>query len=253
MGKSLGVIGCGAIGVQVANLALRFGMEVHGYDPYMSIDAAWNLSRYVHHETSIEDIYRKCDFITLHIPMNDSTKNTINKESIAQMKDGVKILNFARGGLVNDDDMKEALDSRKVAFYVTDFPTNKLASHPYVAAIPHLGASTEESEINCAVKACQEMKDYLENGNITNSVNLPNASMEFSAPYRICVIHKNVPKMISQITNCFVDNSNIENLLNKSKKDIAYTMLDLDTEVSSDTLNAIQKIDGVTRVLCYKK
>lgn len=253
VGKSLGVIGCGAIGVQVANLALRFGMEVHGYDPYMSIDAAWNLSRYVHHETSIEDIYRKCDFITLHIPMNDSTKNTINKESIAQMKDGVKILNFARGGLVNDDDMKEALDSRKVAFYVTDFPTNKLASHPYVAAIPHLGASTEESEINCAVKACQEMKDYLENGNITNSVNLPNASMEFSAPYRICVIHKNIPKMISQITNCFVDNSNIENLLNKSKKDIAYTMLDLDTEVSSDTLNAIQKIDGVTRVLCYKK
>ena len=128
-----------------------------------------------------------------------------------------------------------------------------MASHPFVAAIPHLGASTEESEINCAVKACQEMKDYLENGNITNSVNLPNASMEFSAPYRICVIHKNVPKMISQITNCFVDNSNIENLLNKSKKDIAYTMLDLDTEVSSDTLNAIQKIDGVTRVLCYKK
>ncbi|MGM9912931.1 phosphoglycerate dehydrogenase [Floccifex sp.] len=253
MGKSLGVIGCGAIGVQVANLALRFGMEVHGYDPYMSIDAAWNLSRYVQHETNIEDIYRKCDFITLHIPMNDSTKNTINKESIAHMKDGVKIINFARGGLVNDQDMKEALDFGKVGFYVTDFPSNLLASHPKVAAIPHLGASTEESEINCAVKACQEIKDYLENGNITNSVNLPNASMPFNSPVRICIIHKNIPKMISQITNCLVDNANIDNLLNKSKKDIAYTMLDLDTEISQATLDAIDNIDGVYRVLHYQK
>lgn len=253
-GKSLGVIGCGAIGVQVANLALRFGMEVHGYDPYMSIDAAWNLSRYVHHETSLEDIFKKCDFITLHIPMNDATKNTINKEAIAHMKDGVKIVNFARGGLVNDDDMKEALDSRKVGFYVTDFPTNKLAKHPYVAAIPHLGASTEESEINCAVKACQEVMDFLENGNITNSVNLPNASMEFTTPYRIGVIHKNVPQMISQITNALADdNANIENLLNKSKKDMAYTMLDCDVEPSPKSIEAMKAIDGVIRVLTFKK
>ena len=253
-GKSLGVIGCGAIGVQVANLALRFGMEVHGYDPYMSIDAAWNLSRYVKHETSLEDIFRKCDFITLHIPMNDSTKNTINKDTIAQMKDGVKILNFARGGLVNDEDLKEALDSRKVGFYVTDFPSNLLAKHPYVAAIPHLGASTEESEINCAVKAAQEVIDFLENGNITNSVNMPNASMERTTPCRIGVIHKNVPKMISQITNCLADdNANIENLLNKSKKEIAYTMLDTDIKASEKSIEAIKSIDGVVRVFTFNK
>ncbi len=253
-GKSLGVIGCGAIGVQVANLALHFGMEVHGYDPYMSIDSAWNLSRYVHHETAIEDIFRKCDFITLHIPMNDSTKNTINKESIALMKDGVKILNFARGGLVNDDDMLEALDSRKVGFYVTDFPNDKLAKHRYVAAIPHLGASTEESEINCAVKACQEVMDFLENGNVTNSVNLPNAAMEFTSPYRVTVIHKNIPAMISQITNCMAnDNANIENLLNKSKKEIAYTMLDCDIQPTQETIKNIESIDGVIRVFIFEK
>ncbi|MCF0107208.1 MAG: phosphoglycerate dehydrogenase [Holdemanella sp.] len=253
-GKKLGVIGCGAIGVQVANLALRFGMEVHGYDPYMSIDAAWNLSRYVKHENTIDDIFKNCDFITLHIPMNDQTKNTINKDSISKMKDGVKILNFARGGLVNDDDILEALDSGKIGFYVTDFPNDKVSLHPNVAAIPHLGASTEESEINCAVKAAQEIKDYLENGNITNSVNLPNASMAFEGPFRICVIHKNVPKMISQITDMLSsENANIENLLNKSKKEIAYTMVDLDQKVSDAALEAIQNIENVVRVMTYTK
>ena len=253
-GKKLGVIGCGAIGVQVANLALRFGMEVHGYDPYMSIDAAWNLSRYVKHEKNIDDIYKNCDFITLHIPYNDSTKDTINKESISKMKDGVKILNFARGGLVNDDDIIEALDSGKVGFYVTDFPNEKVALHPNIVAIPHLRASTEESEINCAVKAAKEIMDYLECGNIINSVNLPNAQMAFTGPYRICVIHKNIPKMISQITDALsIEHVNIENLLNKSKKEIAYTMVDIDRATTESTLDTIKNIDGVIRVMTYSK
>lgn len=249
MKKSLGVIGCGAIGIQVANLALRFNMDVHGYDPYMSVDAAWNLSRYVKHEKNIEDIYKKCDFITLHIPQNEQTKGIINKEAIEQMKDGVKILNFARGGLVDEDDMLAALDSGKVACYITDFPTPKLAGHPHVIPIPHLGASTEESEDNCAVMAAKEIMHFLQYGNIKNSVNMPEAIMDFNHKFRICVIHKNVPKMLSQITDTL--NANIENLLNKSRQDIAYTMLDLEHEVNDDAIEAIRKIDGVIRVTTY--
>lgn len=250
--KSLGVIGCGAIGIQVANLALRFDMDVHGYDPYMSVDAAWNLSRYVKHEKAIEDIYKKCDFITLHIPQNDQTKGIINKEALDMMKNGVKILNFARGGLINEDDMLEALDSGKVACYITDFPTPKLAGHPHVIPIPHLGASTSESEDNCAVMAAKETIHFLQYGNIKNSVNMPEAIMDFNHKFRICVIHKNIPKMLTKITDTLsTENVNIENLLNKSRKDIAYTMLDLDHEASDAIINKIRQIDGVTRVTTY--
>ena len=230
--KTLGVIGCGAIGVQVANLALRFGMKVRGYDPFMSIDAAWNLSRYVHHDSDLDGLLRNSDFITIHIPLNEKTKNTINKETIAQMKDGVKILNFARGGLVNNEDILEALNSGKVAKYVTDFPTPELVNHPNVIAIPHLGASTAESEENCAIKAAQETMHYLQYGNIRN----------------------NVPKMISQITNSLShDNANIENLMNKSRNEIAYTILDLDKEASLDTIQKIESIAGVVKVRTYRR
>ena len=252
--KTLGVIGCGAIGVQVANLALRFGMKVRGYDPFMSIDAAWNLSRYVHHDSDLDGLLKNSDFITIHIPLNEKTKNTINKETIAQMKDGVKILNFARGGLVNNEDILEALNSGKVAKYVTDFPTPELVNHPNVIAIPHLGASTAESEENCAIKAAQETMHYLQYGNIRNSVNFPECYMDFNTPFRICVIHHNVPKMISQITNSLShDNANIENLMNKSRNEIAYTILDLDKEASLDTIQKIESIAGVVKVRTYRR
>lgn len=250
--KSLGVIGCGAIGIQVANLALRFDMDVHGYDPYMSVDAAWNLSRYVKHEKNIDDIYKNCDFITLHIPLNENTKGIINKDAINKMKPGVKILNFARGGLVNENDMLEALDTSKVSLYITDFPSAKLVGHDKVIPIPHLGASTEESEDNCAIMAAKQTMHYLQYGNIKNSVNMPEAIMDFNNKFRVCIIHKNVPKMISQITDIISkENVNIENLLNKSKKDIAYTMLDLDHEISASTIQDIKKINDVIRVLTY--
>ena len=247
-GKSLGVIGCGAIGIQVANLALRFGMKVYGYDPYMSVDAAWNLSRYVNHVTNIDDLYRQCDFITIHIPLNDATKNFINKDSFDKMKKGVKLLNFARGGLIDEDALLEAIDTNKVDYYVTDFPSQKVIQNEKVIAIPHLGASTEESEENCAIKAAQELMDYLTYGNISNSVNLPNAKMEMNSPFRITCIHENKPKMISQITDILKD-ANIENLMNKSKKDIAYTIIDLDSKID---IEKIKKISGIIRVTTFE-
>ena len=212
----------------------------------MSVDAAWNLSRYVNHVTNIDDLYRQCDFITIHVPLNDGTKNFINKDSFDKMKDGVKLLNFARGGLVDEDALLEALDENKVAAYVTDFPSQKVIQNDKVIAIPHLGASSEE---NCAVKAAQELMDYLEFGNISNSVNLPNAKMDMNSPFRITCIHDNKPKMISQITDILKD-ANIENLMNKSKKDIAYTIIDLDSKVDT---TSIEKINGMIRVSTYSK
>lgn len=247
-GKSLGVIGCGAIGIQVANLALRFGMKVYGYDPYMSVDAAWNLSRYVNHVTNIDDLYRQCDFITIHIPLNDATNNFINKESFDKMKDGVKLLNFARGGLVDEKALLDAINMNKVEAYITDFPSLEVIQNEKVIAIPHLGASTEESEENCAIKAAQELMDYLTYGNISNSVNLPNAKMEMNSPFRITCIHENKPKMISQITDILKD-ANIENLMNKSKKDIAYTIIDLDSKID---VEAIKEISGMIRVTTFE-
>ncbi|MBB5183806.1 phosphoglycerate dehydrogenase [Catenisphaera adipataccumulans] len=253
-GKSLGVIGVGgAIGRRVANLALRFDMEVYGYDPFMTVDAAWSLSRYVKHEKEIEGVFKNADFITIHIPQNEKTMNTINKDTIAQMKDGVKILNMARGGLVNEADMLEALDSGKVACYVTDFPTPKLAAHPHCIPIPHLGASTAESEENCAVNAANELMNYLEYGNIVNSVNFPKAEMEWNDAFRVTILHENKPKMISKITNAFADTNNIENMVNKSRNDIAYTMLDLSDRPNDEALKTMETIPGVIRVQTFYK
>ena len=251
-GKSLGIIGVGgAIGRRVANAALRFDMEVHGYDPYMTVDAAWSLSRWVKHEKTLEGVLKNSDFITIHIPQTPDTMNTINKETISQMKVGVKILNMARGGLVNEEDMLEALDSGKVAIYVTDFPTPKLAAHPHCIPIPHLGASTAESEENCAVNAAKEVMDYLEYGNIVNSVNLPRCEMEWNHNYRVSVIHVNKPRMISKITDSFSETNNIENMINKSRGDVAVTMLDLDKEPLAESLQKLNTLDGIIRVTTY--
>lgn len=251
-GKTLGIIGVGgAIGRRVANAALRFDMEVHGYDPYMTVDAAWSLSRWVKHEKTMEGVLKDADFVTIHIPQTPDTMNTINKETISQMKDGVKILNMARGGLVNEDDMLEALDSGKVAIYVTDFPTPKLAAHPHCIPIPHLGASTAESEENCAVNAAKEVMDYLEYGNIVNSVNLPRCEMEWNHNYRVSVIHVNKPRMISKITDSFSETNNIENMINKSRGDVAVTMLDLDKEPLAESLQKLNTLDGIIRVTTY--
>lgn len=248
-GKTLGVIGLGAIGVMVANAANSLGMQVYGYDPYLSVKSAWNLTHNAVHINDINEIFEKCDYITIHVPLTDSTKNLVNAASIAKMKDGVRILNFARGGLVNNDDLKAALESGKVAAYVTDFPSDDVIGVDGVIAIPHLGASTPESEDNCASMAAKELIDYIENGNIVNSVNLPEITMPRSGKKRICVIHKNIPNVLTSITGIFAkDGINIENLLNKSKGDYAYTMLDIDVEAAEPEAEQIKAIDGVIRV-----
>lgn len=245
-GKKLGVIGLGAIGILVANAAESLGMTVYGYDPYISVDAAWGLSHSIIHAASLKEIYENCDYITLHVPANKETKGSINASSIAMMKPGVRIINFARGELVETADLLAALDEKQVKVYVTDFPTDEMLDHPGVVAFPHLGASTPESEDNCARMAAQELIDFLESGNIKNSVNLPNASMAKTPLPRICVIHKNVKTIISQISAALAD-LNIENMLNKSKGDYAYTMLDVDRPVPQEAREAVNAIDGVIR------
>ena len=249
-GKSLGVIGLGAIGAKIARAALAMGMRVYGYDPYLSVDAAWNLSSSIEHASTVDAIYEKCDYITIHVPYMESTKYMINAETIGKMKDGVRIINLARGELVNDDDMIAALKSGKVAKYVTDFPNGKTAAAEGVIAIPHLGASTPESEDKCAVMAAREIVDYLENGNIKHSVNMPAASMARNGQYRICVIHKNIPDMIAKITGLLSSKGiNIENMVNAGSKarPFAYTMIDTDS-VTDDLEGAIMSVDGVIRV-----
>ena len=247
--KSLGVIGLGAIGVMVANAANHLGMKVYGYDPYLSVKSAWNLNHNAVYINDINEIFAKCDYITIHVPLTDSTKNLVNAESIAKMKEGVRILNFSRAGLVNDEALKAALESGKVASYVTDSPTEEILDVDGVIAIPHLGASTPESEDNCASMAANELIDYIENGNIVNSVNLPEITMPRSGENRICVIHKNIPNMLTAITAIFAnDGINIENLLNKSKGDYAYTMLDVGAADTSAVADEINAIDGVIRV-----
>ncbi len=233
MGKKLGVIGLGAIGVMVCNAAHSLGMDVIGYDPYISVDAAWGLSRAIHKAASVKEIFEQCDYITIHVPLNDETKDTISAESISMMKDGVRILNFARGGLVNSKAIIEAVESGKVAKYITDFPDADMINKENIIAIPHLGASTPESEDNCAVMAANELIDYLENGNVVNSVNFPKCTMERSTNVRICIFHKNIPNMIGQISKYFAEkNVNIENMINKGRGDYAYTMVDVDHEPS---------------------
>lgn len=248
-GKKLGVIGLGAIGVLVCNSAYALGMDVIGYDPYISVDAAWSLSRAVHKASSLKEIFEQCDYITIHVPLNAETKNTINAETIAEMKDGVRILNFARGELVNSADILAALESGKVAKYVTDFPDADMINKENIIAIPHLGASTPESEDNCAVMAADELIDFLENGNIVNSVNMPKCVMERSTDVRICLVHRNIPNMISQISSYFADKHvNIENMINKSRGEYAYTIVDVDHEMKEDDIY----FDGLLSVRVIK-
>mgnify|MGYP005815328313 FL=1 len=248
-GKTIGVVGLGAIGVMVANAANALGMTVYGYDPYLSVKSAWNLTHNAVHIYDINEIFEKCDYITVHVPLTDDTKGLINKDTIAKMKDGVRILNFARGELVNTDDIKAALESGKVAAYVTDFPSDDIIGVDGVIAVPHLGASTPESEDNCASMAARELIDYIENGNIVNSVNLPEITMPRSGKHRVCIIHRNIPNMLTAITGIFAgDNVNIENLLNKSRGNYAYSMLDIDEADTSAVADKIGAIDGVIRV-----
>ena len=253
-GKKLGVIGLGAIGAEVANTAAALGMEVYGYDPYISINAAWALSRDVKHITSVDIIYQECDYITVHVPLLDSTRGMINGQTIGQMKDGVVILNFARDLLVDDDAMAAALETGKVRRYVTDFPNPKSVAMKNVIAIPHLGASTEESEDNCAKMAVEELMDYLENGNIRNSVNYPNCDMGVChAASRVAVLHLNVPNMIGQITGILASgNVNISDMTNKSRDKYAYTLLDLENPAEEDMVEKLKAIKGVLRVRVIK-
>ncbi len=253
-GKKLGVIGLGAIGAEVANTAAAFGMEVYGYDPYISINAAWALSRDVKHITSVDTIYQECDYITVHVPLLDSTRGMINGQTIGQMKDGVVVLNFARDLLVDDDAMAAALETGKVRRYVTDFPNPKSVAMKNVIAIPHLGASTEESEDNCVKMAVEELMDYLENGNIRNSVNYPNCDMGVChAASRVAVLHLNVPNMIGQITGILASgNVNISDMTNKSRDKYAYTLLDLENPAEEEMVEKLKAIKGVLRVRVIK-
>ena len=248
-GKKLGVIGLGAIGSRVANCAIELGMEVYGYDPYISIDAAWNLSSQVRHCVNLNDMLPLCDYITIHVPYLPTTKDTINAQTLALCKDGVRLLNYARGELVNTDALLEALDTGKVSGYMTDFPTEALLGRPGVICTPHLGASTPEAEDNCAVMAAQEISDYLKNGNITHSVNMPEVHQPRAGGKRICIIHKNEPGMISQITALTTEAGlNIENMVNKSKKNMAYTMLDATGAVNDALAAKLSAIPAVVRV-----
>ena len=248
--KKLGVIGLGAIGSEVANAASSLGMEVYGYDPYMTVNAAFRLSRRVHPVTDINKIYENCDYISLHMPLTDENNKMINEESLSLMKDEVVILNFSRDKLVNDEDMAKALKSGKVKRYVTDFPNEHIRDMEGVIAIPHLGASTEESEDNCALMAAEELMDYIENGNITNSVNFPNCDMGICrVTLRVALLHSNKPNMIGQISAVLAAKDiNISDLTNKSKGKYAYTLVDLDSELDEDAEAALKKIDGMKRV-----
>lgn len=248
-GKKLGVIGLGAIGGLVANAAHSLGMEVYGFDPFLSVDAAWGLSRGVRHAVSREQIFAECDYITVHTPLTPETKDMFCAASFATMKDGVRILNFARAELVNAADMKEALASGKVAAYVVDFPTDEVLGVPGVIAIPHLGASTPESEDNCAVMAVDELKAYLEDGVIRNSVNFPSVDVPRSTDHRLCVLHRNIPNMLTGISGAVsAEGINIETMTNRSKKDYAYTILDVVGDPSDESLDKIRAIDGVIRL-----
>ena len=248
-GKNLGDIGLGAIGVQVANIATKLGMTVYGYDPFLSVDAALSLSRLVHHVTDLTAIYKNCDYITIHVPQTADTKGMLNAAAFDQMKTGVRVINLARGGLVAGEDMIAALESGKVARYVTDFPDNALTLVKNVVPIPHLGASSPESEENCALMAAQQLRDYLETGNIRNSVNLPTLEQDWSGETRLCIIHRNVPNMLASITAALSrENVNVENMTNKSKGNYAYTIVDVSARVGDAVADEIRAISGVLRV-----
>lgn len=249
LGKTLGIIGLGAIGGKIANAAVSLGMNVIGYDPYLSVNAALMLEPAVKVTADVNDIYKNCDYISIHIPYMPSTKNTIDAEQIAMMKDGVRLINLARGELINSEEVIKAIKAGKIAKYVTDFADDVVLGEENVIVLPHLGASTPESEDNCAVMAANELMDYIERGTIKNSVNFPNAELAKTGDHLVCVLHKNVPALISQITGAVSSKgANIENLVNKSKKDWAYTMLDVNGDVDADTIKAVNGVVGV-RVL----
>ena len=249
-GKALGVVGLGAIGILVANAATQLGMEVYGYDPFLSVEHAWHLSSAVHRSLSLDEIYSKCDYVTLHLPLTKENKGMIGVDSLQKMKDGVRILNFARGGLVDSPALLDALASGKVAAYATDFPDDSMIGVENILAIPHLGASTPESEDNCAVMAVDQLKDYLENGNILNSVNLPNLSMaRDSGTTRLCLIHKNVPNTIAMFAAaCGEAGMNIENMQSKSRGEYAYTILDVSGDVTPAAADTLRALDPIVKV-----
>ena len=242
-GKKLGIIGLGAIGVHVANAAIKLGMEVYGYDPYISVDAAWGMSKWVKNAQNMDTIFSECDYITLHAPSTPETKAMINQESIAKMKDGVRIINFARADLVDSQAVLEGIQKGKIKKYITDFATEDIIDQKDVIVMPHLGASTPESEDNCAIMAVKEMQDYLDNGNITHSVNLPSVHEPRTTKYRICLIHKNVPNMLAQFATLFANKHiNIENMVNKAKGEYAYTMIDTQDVVDCEELKNLDHV-----------
>lgn len=253
-GKKLGIIGLGAIGVRVANAAKHMGMEVYGYDPYVSVDAAWNLSRDVHHVLNVDDIYEYCDIITIHVPLMDATRGMVGEEAVAKMKRGVILLNFARDVLMDEEAVLRGIRSGKIRKYVTDFPNSVMAGQEGCIVIPHLGASTEESEDNCAKMAVKELRNYLENGNIVNSVNYPNCDMGICTKAgRIAVFHKNIANMITKFTSILGDAGiNISDMTNKSRGEVAYTMLDLETKPDEDLIGKLREVKGVFRVRVVK-
>lgn len=248
-GKKLGVIGLGAIGVLVANAAKSLGMEVYGYDPYLSVEHAWSLSRAIHHASGYEQIFADCDYITMHVPLTGDTRGFINATTLATMKDGVRIFNFSRGELVDVPAMKQAIESGKVASYSVDFPSEEVLGVKNILVTPHLGASTPESEDNCAMMAADEMIDYLENGNITHSVNFPDMKVERGTVCRVCVLHRNEPNMLTKISGVLGEQGiNIDSMNNRSKKEYAYTLLDVDAVPEDACLQKIGEIDGVIRL-----
>ncbi len=254
LGKKLGVIGLGAIGVMVANSAQALGMEVIGYDPYISISAAWGLSRHIKQATSLEEVLAEADYISVHVPLVDATKHMFNKDAFAKMKPGVRILNFSRDTLVNNKDIIEAIEEGIVARYVTDFPVEGVMNNDAIITIPHLGASTPESEENCAYMAVKQVMDYLENGNIVNSVNFPECIMAWGADCRLTIIHKNVPAIIGKITAIIAQEGiNIQDMTNRSKGEFAYTIIDTNTNVSEDNIKSIENLEGIIKVRVLTK
>ena len=254
LGKTLGIIGLGAIGRLVANAAEAMGMKVIGFDPYISVDSAWGLSQHVQKAKGFEHLLSKSDYLSLHVPLTNDTKGFLDKSKFQMMKEGVRILNFARGGLVNEKDLIDALNNNKVSCFVTDFPNDLLIKHDKIITIPHLGASTPESESNCAVMAVNQLRDYLENGNIKNSVNFPEAEMPRNGGFRLCIVNENIPKMVGQITTVLAnENINIEDMLNRHHEAIAYNIIDVNQEITSDQIKNIQKINGVIRVRVIPK